>query len=121
MAQVVQNTNATPASLFATVGEMFSVTGDTSALEYEIDTLASLVLDLIQDLSVLQVPLSSGTSNRIANINEFLTYSSINFVELDAGSPYETWKIPYAVGLKKQVRDIQAWYLTTKTRLFGSI
>lgn len=154
MGQLIQNTSATADALFGKVAAMMDVVGDLSSMEYELDTLAQLVVNLIQDLgnnltlpsqvlvsgtvasgalasgesvfsgtllgqSNLPFTLSADTQARLANMQEFLTYSSINFVALDANSPMENWKIPYALQLKAQVRDIQTWYLETKIRLFG--
>lgn len=122
----VTNTTATPTELFNRSFAMMNNEANMSGMEYEMDSIAQLVINFIGDVqawnngTLASGTLSSGTQNRLNDVNSFMAYSSINFVESDAHSPLEDWKVPYAVSLKSQVRGIQAWYFATKTRMFGN-
>lgn len=80
--------------------------------EHQVDILTQVVKDLASLVDVSKLP--EDAKERIEALNTLLEYSSVDFDNID--SPFENYKVPKAVEMKKVIRTIQEQYLTAKMR-----
>lgn len=78
-----------------------------SYFEYQLDLLTNVVAGLLS--AVDSTKLSAETQNLLNELSKFTAVSSVDFTSLT--SPYEAFKLPGAITIKKSLADLRKAYL----------
>lgn len=81
-------------------------------LEHFVDLIGKCVEDLSSIIDISQ--LNEEQQFRLNKLKEFLQYSSVDFNNLN--DPFEAYKLPSALQLKADTRNIQRRYLKAQQR-----
>lgn len=86
-------------------------------LEHQLDLVSKVALDLSKLID--QTNMSEGEKNRLVALQDVLVNSSVDFDNMS--HPLQSYKIPKAIELKKDTRDVQLRYQNALMRegLFG--